>query len=451
AKDRKQQQGYHGISPSTTANPCQSCHTDHEGRDADIIGLDPAIFKHNHTNFTLTGAHQALACDSCHHPNKKHRETKSTCFACHKQDDPHKRALGEQCNSCHDATQWQNQQDFDHDKTDFPLIGKHQQAPCLSCHVGERYTFEQTTCVSCHLAKDVHAGNNGTECDSCHSETAWDSIKFDHNKTEFPLRGGHINLPCRACHAPTQTDKSDTPQQCNACHKNDDPHFGRNGSKCNNCHSTKNWNTSLFEHNKDTDFTLTGKHKTLTCTACHVGAVEAPLPQDCFGCHRSDDIHQSEELQHCASCHNTQGWQSTSKFDHEFSHFPLIGMHAIVPCSNCHKNSHFTDTASACVSCHRSEDTHQESLGDQCALCHNPNDWGFWTFDHTKQTQFALDGAHKGLACSSCHSPHTSPKKTSDKCIDCHSEQDIHRGGFGDNCAQCHNTHHFSEIFLLDK
>ncbi|MEJ2743730.1 MAG: cytochrome c3 family protein, partial [Gammaproteobacteria bacterium] len=41
AKDRKQQQGYHGISPSATASPCQSCHTDHEGRDADIIGLDP--------------------------------------------------------------------------------------------------------------------------------------------------------------------------------------------------------------------------------------------------------------------------------------------------------------------------------------------------------------------------------------------------------------------------
>ncbi len=451
AKDRVDKSGFHGQSPTASTTQCQSCHGDHEGRNADILGLNTAVFEHAHTNFELTGFHKQLTCASCHEENTKFRDADPECFSCHKNDDRHKNSLGENCGTCHQTTRWQSTHTFDHEKTDFALHGKHKDLACMSCHLGEKYEFENTECVSCHLTSDVHAGSNGNQCNNCHNENDWGKIKFDHNDTDFALKGGHKALPCRACHSPTQFDKSDTPTHCIDCHKNDDPHFGRNGTECSDCHNVTRWDKILFDHNQDTDFGLSGKHQQLSCTQCHTGPLTEALPNDCASCHTADDVHKSESMKVCATCHNTSGWKTTSTFDHEFSRFPLIGMHAIVPCGTCHQDNHFATTSTACSDCHAEDDVHEASLGVKCESCHNPNGWGFWHFDHAKQTQFTLDGAHEGITCDACHKPKTSPERISSECVSCHAIDDAHHGAFGGDCSQCHTTHDFSELFWRDK
>ena len=57
ALDVEQRQGYHGRDPAARDVECAECHTDHEGRDADIVGFKPASFDHDLTDFILDGAH----------------------------------------------------------------------------------------------------------------------------------------------------------------------------------------------------------------------------------------------------------------------------------------------------------------------------------------------------------------------------------------------------------
>ena len=47
--------GFHGREPAVADAECSACHTEHEGRDADILGLDTATFDHELSNFPLLG------------------------------------------------------------------------------------------------------------------------------------------------------------------------------------------------------------------------------------------------------------------------------------------------------------------------------------------------------------------------------------------------------------
>ncbi len=42
-------------------------------------------------------------------------------------------------------------------------------------------------------------------------------------------------------------------------------------------------------------------------------------------------------------------------------------------------------------------------------------------------------------ACARCHT-NADFKNTPQACVACHAEPAVHRGQFGTNCAQCHNT-----------
>jgi hypothetical protein len=153
----------------------------------------------------------------------------------------------------------------------------------------------------------------------------------------------------------------------------------------------------------------------------------------------------------CETCHVTSDWASVARFDHEFSTFPLIGMHELVPCETCHLDDQLGSTDDDCISCHAQDDIHQDSLGDSCNQCHTPNAWDIWRFDHTLQTDYALEGKHEDLSCDSCHLPATDPAATSERCGTCHIEQDIHRGSYGDRCGQCHNTSDFAEVTMMGR
>jgi hypothetical protein len=454
ALDVKKQKGFHGKSKIANNRKCDSCHTDHKGRDANIVLMDTETFNHKLTDFPLSGKHAQTKCTSCHKANKKYSEAPSNCYSCHKEDDTHKEKLGKKCYRCHSSTSW-NQIKFDHSKTDFKLRGKHRETSCDSCHPDNRHKKTAKKCYSCHAINDAHKGRYGNKCQTCHSEKKWSETHFDHNvKTKFKLRGEHKNITCDSCH----THKTGTifkqrlKKSCISCHKNDDVHNGQNGNKCQKCHSEKRWSQNKFNHNKDTKFKLRGLHKKLSCATCHPAGKKnkkKKIKVNCYSCHKLDDSHRGQQGKECNSCHNDLGWKHKVRFNHDLSGFPLLGQHAISPCEECHLDSAFKDASSNCISCHKTDDTHKQTLGTSCNRCHNPNGWKLWQFDHDRQTQFKLEDSHKDLNCKSCHKNTMNDSiEQSPTCNVCHLQDDIHRGDFGNHCDQCHNSVKFDQIQL---
>ena len=52
-------------------------------------------------------------------------------------------------------------------------------------------------------------------------------------------------------------------------------------------------------------------------------------------------------------------------------------------------------TAQACKACHAGDDAHKGTLGGGCESCHTPAGWARWSFDHERQTDYPLEGAHR--------------------------------------------------------
>ena len=445
AEDIEKNQGFHGKDKNAKSLDCKACHSDHKGRDAKVVWLDRDTFDHRSTDFELTGRHKLADCGGCHLENKKYRETAQGCYDCHKEDDAHDGQLGKKCGSCHDAVGW-GQSEFNHGKTDFKLKFAHQQVNCNACHIKEKYKDTPKQCASCHAIRDVHASRFGKKCESCHHEKGWDKSIFDHDRdTDYRLEDKHRGPSCNDCHAPKyKAPGKGLVRSCYSCHRSDDVHNELNGKKCQDCHVVRGWAYAEFDHAANTDFALNGGHSNLACEACHAfGAETKKIDTDCYSCHKQDDVHKREQGTECNQCHKEVAWLHDVRFDHDLSRFPLIGQHAVAGCESCHQNSVFSDTDSQCVACHGSDDVHRQGLGDDCAQCHNPNDWLIWFFDHD-DTDFKLRQAHAEVHCHSCHTkPMENMTDKGMRCIGCHRRDDIHDGQFGNNCERCHTEESF--------
>jgi hypothetical protein len=380
AADRQSGTRFHGRAPDAAKQECTQCHTDHKGRDVDIVLLDPQTFNHSFTNFELRGAHQFVPCAGCHAQNVKYRDAPGRCYDCHKADDPHKGRLGQSCADCHGEDTWDRQKPYDHDKTKFPLRGTHRKVACDTCHVGERYKGIGTGCADCHKIQDVHTGRYGPNCQSCHDQNKWQTITFNHDRdTKYPLRGAHVKV------------------KCDTCHTGDDIYHEKLGTAC-------------------------------------------------IACHRRDDRHAGQEGTRCEQCHSEDNWRQVASFDHDLTRFPLIGQHAIVACEECHLSLRYKDASLDCASCHE-DDHHEGRLTPNCALCHNPNGWALWRFDHDKQTRYPLTGKHRGLDCTACHvTKHLTKISLATNCYSCHQKDDVHHGALGTNCERCHITTSFDDV-----
>ena len=443
--DRELQQGFHGIFPAAKDSECVSCHTDHEGRNADIVNLDAGVFDHAFTDFPLVGSHVTAACGDCHAPESAHRAAETECGSCHAPDDVHDGKLGQNCGSCHNEQNWQDAE-FDHADTGFLLTGAHSQTACVDCHRDNRFAETPRSCNSCHSIDDVHLGNKGTACQDCHSTATWQDMGFDHfGKTGFALRDGHSNLACTDCH--TRDDyKDDFTGGCVDCHRPDDDHQGRNGDDCASCHQATRWSDSLFDH-ADTGFHLVEAHATLQCAACHKEKTAAEVANTCSTCHAMDDSHGGQMQAECSACHTQTSWHASIRFDHDISVFPLTGLHATVACGACHESNRFLDADPQCAACHAKDDAHDGSLGENCGSCHNSNGWNDVVFDHDLHTNFPLEGGHEGLSCNACHrSESASADDVPSTCRGCHSTDDVHDGDFGNDCGECHTTWSFLEV-----
>lgn len=447
AADRSASRGYHGKQATAREAACAVCHTEHLGRDADITGLDRETFDHRFTDFPLVGAHAALACASCHAAGHKLREVGSACLDCHRDVEPHRGRLGSRCEDCHDSVAWAHVR-FDHAKTGFALTGRHAKAACASCHPAERWKGTPDDCLSCHRADDAHHGTLGPRCADCHTPAGWKDAGFDHDRdTRFPLRGAHRSAECRACHrADPHTEK--LPSDCYGCHRSDDAHRGTNGRDCASCHGSDSWKRVSFDHDRDTHFPLHGAHASVPCAACHPKPPrQVKVPTDCLACHGADDVHRGQEGRDCGKCHVPKAWKQV-RFDHELTRFPLLGMHAVATCEQCHESQAYRDADTDCVSCHRADDAHHGGLGGACQRCHNPNDWRIWKFDHALETRFALEGAHENLACDDCHRPPFRVDAMPRDCGACHARDDVHRGALGVDCDRCHESTGWREVHV---
>lgn len=327
---------------------CLSCHRDqHRGQFAPdaCAGCHgqqswtaPPRFDHARTAFPLTGQHTTVACARCHPAAAEQGDAPPTlqfkgvahggCVDCHQ--DTHEGRLGPTCAGCHTTTTWTegSRSGFDHQRTAFPLLGRHAKVPCSECH-GTGADFHRPSfaaCAQCH--SDAHFGQftaggskpEAADCKNCHSVEGFRASTFDrqrHSATRFPLTGGHANVPCERCHAEMLVrDIADTAPDspplarsrrfhfpslgCAPCHAS--PHgdqFAPPGGEtprsasCQPCHRNDSWHSLEFRHNRDSRFRLDATHAKLACSACHrteqAGGKTVirykPLPVACNGCH----------------------------------------------------------------------------------------------------------------------------------------------------------------------
>jgi hypothetical protein len=469
---------------SQAPHECNACHRKddvHKGslgpQCADCHGEQawkPARFDHGKTRFALTGKHARAKCDACHRDGKT-RDLPRACAACHREDDrrAHQGRLGERCESCHDARAWRPAS-FNHDTaTRFALRGKHRGVKCADCHGGAPanapFAFARekpgSACLDCHRKDDPHEGRLGADCASCHTERSWkERGRFDHDKTAFALRGGHVQARCEACHK--NANHRDTPKECVACHRNDDRHRGTLSTACADCHDERSWKSApRFDHAR-TRFALRHAHavpaapsvpgagagggRGLTCQACHADATRMRgTPLDCASCHAKHDRHEGQLGPRCESCHDERSWK-VAAFDHTRTRFALLGRHAQTACKDCHASPRFKDASRECAACHAKDDHHRGRFGTACESCHNPRHWALWHFDHAKRTRFVLEGAHATLACERCHGQPAPKGKAAaplgDTCLACHRRDDVHDGAFGAGCERCHTTERWKPV-----
>ena len=430
--------GYHG---RLEGKACRSCHTDHKGRDVNIVALDERSFDHTKTDYVLRGAHLRSECRACHVAGKKHREASSECNDCHRKDDKHRGALGPRCAECHTEANWKEAR-FDHSRTRFALTGKHVPATCKSCHADNVFKGAPLTCAGCHRKDDKqHRGRLGEKCEACHNAADWkDTAAFRHDRdTRFALRGKHAPAKCESCHTVTP-GLAKTPTTCIGCHQKDDKHNATLGTVCGDCHTERNWRETRYDHDLSV-FRLRGKHKDVECKDCHRDPKSFKgTAQTCIACHRKDDKHKSRYGDRCDGCHTDKSWRDIV-FRHERdTKYPLLGKHAATRCDSCHVGHVYQDKLKTdCHSCHRKDDKHREQLGRQCEQCHETADWKQSVrFDHNK-SRFQLVGRHARVECRECHLT-PAYKDAKSECAACHAKDDKHKLTLGSDCAQCHNA-----------
>jgi hypothetical protein len=433
---------------------CFDCHTESSWKDAK--------FDHDKTKFPLTGKHVDTKCLDCHKKGTEYKDAPETCIGCHKKDDDsakgHKGQYGDKCDTCHGTKAWKPST-FNHDAdTKFSLRGKHRTTKCNDCHTGNLYKEKlASTCISCHKKDDTHKGSLGKECASCHTERDWkEAVKFDHDKTQFPLVDKHRDVKCADCH--TTKDYKDAPKECIGCHKKDDKHEATLGTLCKDCHNERVWtDVRRFDHDK-TKFKLRDAHAAskVKCKDCHSDLKHyRDTPLECYACHKKDDKHEATLGKACADCHNERVWTDVKRFDHDKTKFKLRDAHAAskVKCKDCHSDlKHYRDTPLECYACHKKDDKHEATLGKACADCHNERVWtDVKRFDHDK-TKFKLRNAHAALKvkCNDCHSDLKHYRNTPLDCYSCHKKDDKHEGQLGPKCESCHGDVDWKTVTTFD-
>ncbi len=492
----QEDKGYHA-SAEVKSQRCAKCHGEHFGRDFELVYWNDGQDKFNHslTGYALVGAHAKQKCQACHIPAYHNSlaiafdSTTSSaetllgltpdCISCHA--DEHAEQLTNDCASCHNADKWIPASLFSHDKSKYPLTGKHSRVECAKCHKAEQVTeavanripdpshpllrttyqgLDFSTCKSCH--NDIHKGKFGSNCAGCHTTESFAVARmatdFDHNKTDFPLTGRHVGVQCVKCHTSGKMTDPLSHTACKDCHK--DRHRSQFADRvdkgaCESCHTVDGFVPARYgiaEHGKS-KFPLAGSHLAIPCIACHASELSDKLgqyarfnfaDQSCKGCH--SDVHRGQldsytQSGGCEFCHNVESWRQVT-FNHDSTRFPLVGRHDQTACVGCHVRENvgteselirMSPLARQCELCHADPHRGQfvldsaEAVTNDCQRCHTPEAWNILTFDHNRDSRWTLDGAHQNVACNSCHKSHPDSEGSyviyrplPSACSDCH-------------------------------
>ncbi|MBK6910411.1 MAG: cytochrome c3 family protein [bacterium] len=489
--------GFHA-SAEVKAQRCAKCHGEHFGREFELVYWKDGKEKldHSRTGWPLAGAHAKQQCAACHgkldafgssaafdsttNRQRTYLGLSRDCASCHA--DEHGEQLANDCATCHTEESWTPAAKFVHDKSAYPLTGKHASVECVKCHRSELAPFTSTTgqlvdklrptertlykpldfssCKSCH--KDVHEGKFGPNCSACHTTeslaVAQMAKDFDHTKTDFPLTGKHTAVQCAKCHTSGRMTEPVAHAKCSDCHK--DQHRGQFAARadagaCESCHTVESFIPARYgmtEHGQS-KFPLSGSHLAVPCIACHAPKLKDArgeyaqftfADQSCKGCHA--DVHRGQldkymQQGSCEFCHNVESWHKVA-FDHKTTGFPLVGKHDQTECMSCHVRENLgaegaplrmAPLARECELCHKDPhrgqfvtDTAAE-VKIRCSRCHTPDAWKQLLFDHSRDARWALDGAHQKVACNSCHKPQTDAdgqfvtyRPLAFACSDCH-------------------------------
>lgn len=417
--------GKEGLHARFTGRACAECHKEHFGLEFALVRFDTATFDHKQTGYTLELAHDTVPCHWCHRPN-------------------------------------------------YITATDVQEYAAKNGVLDHTYLGLGTQCAGCHLEDDPHVGQfKGRGCDECHGEATWkETPRFSHQRARYPLTGAHRNLACEKCHPPNPP--AAPPEQagyggiafarCTDCHT--DPHGGRMRGTCESCHTTDGWRRtdrrafeSTFDHAR-TRFALVGAHGRAQCSACHkpraagdtairlsflaqpvMADYPRPVATECLSCHL--DAHQGAFAKTpggiaCGNCHGQEAWRPTT-YDvmrHNRETYALTGGHLAVACEECHTRPmpralpRFRLGAVACGDCHGKDDRHGEQFAARgCTDCHTTATFRIAAFDHSK-TRYALDGAHRDVACASCHRTEATPRgpmvryrPLGTECRSCHGAQ----------------------------
>jgi hypothetical protein len=252
-------------------------------------------------------------------------------------------------------------------------------------------------------------GHEGvTACSACHATSSWTDVRFNHERTGFPLTGRHARTTCKACHV---TDFSmPLPRGCAACHR--DVHAGELGARCEGCHDTSDWRSRFdVDAHRRTNFPLIGAHAALPCVECHAEARERRFTRkavDCQGCHQADALRtqgMDQPVNHialmldqrnCRECHTPLSFKP-ARFPTHDECFPISGGVHAVPCLKCHSSLMGTGSLMKC------------GTGTaNCKFCHN-ND-GTPGVDIAQTDQQHAGGKAPGYLwdnrrCLDCHFP----------------------------------------------
>lgn len=238
---------------------------------------------------------------------------------------------GTACGACHVTQDWR-QVKFDHAKTGFPLVGRHQAVGCKRCHPATFETPVPRSCGGCH--DDPHAGELGFGCQGCHDERQWRS-RFDadaHRRTGFPLVGAHGALACEECHERGAGNRfARNATACVDCHRRDlvrtvgtatDHQRLGYSERCEGCHQAWRFAPARFPEHDRCYVISSGPHASVACATCHTtvptvlafGACDTRTAA-CTSCHqhecgKSDPLHQKAAVlgyqcrdRKCYECH----------------------------------------------------------------------------------------------------------------------------------------------------
>jgi hypothetical protein len=223
-------------------------------------------------------------------------------------------AVDTRCASCHTTADWR-EVTFAHDRTGFPLTGRHREIACGACHPDSGFGQPlPTACAPCH--RDVHLGRMGTGCGRCHDTSSWRpeeaTLPEAHRQTAFPLLGRHAVLPCEECHGDRRDRAFDRPSpRCIGCHEADfglraaaagvDHALAGFSQDCRRCHGPWRFSPAAWpEH--DACFQISrGPHAGIACRDCHDAGLP-PFTPGALSC--------ASDSADCLRCHSMPGIQS---------------------------------------------------------------------------------------------------------------------------------------------